>query len=91
MLVRMIPRGHVVTYGDIVKALGVPQAARTVGWALRACEIQIPWHRVVNAQGRISWRPTGGYQKQRARLEAEGVQFDRDGRIDLDRFGWRGM
>ncbi len=88
-LVRKIPRGRVVTYGEIARALGAPRAARTVGWALRACRADVPWHRVVNAGGKVSWRPTGGYRIQRARLEAEGVWFDDSGKIDLRIFGWR--
>ncbi len=90
-LVRTIPFRHVVTYGQIAQALGMPRGARTVGWALRACDDEIPWHRVVNAAGRISWRPTGAPRRHRALLEAEGVQFDSSGQIDLDRFGWRGI
>ncbi len=90
-LVRTIPYGHVVTYGQIAQVLGAPRGARTVGWALRACDDEIPWHRVVNAAGRISWRPTGAPRRQRALLDAEGVQFDNAGQIDLGRFGWRGI
>jgi len=88
-VVRTIPRGRVVSYGMVARALGMPRGARTVGWALRACPRDVPWHRVVNAQGKISWRPSGGHDKQRALLRHEGVRFDRQGRIDLERFGWR--
>jgi methylated-DNA-protein-cysteine methyltransferase related protein len=87
-LVRRIPRGRVTSYGAIARALGLPQGARTVGWALRACPDDVPWHRVVNVRGQISWRPTGGYHLQRVRLQQEGVRFTRKGRIDLERFGW---
>ena len=90
-LVRRIPRGRLASYGAIARALGDPRAARTVGWALRACPDDVPWHRVVNAQGKISWRPTGGYQLQRALLREEGVRFTRGGRIDLEQFGWRAL
>lgn len=88
-LVRQVPRGRVVTYGQIARALGAPRAARTVGWAMRVCPDQVPWHRVVNARGEISLRPSAGYHEQKARLRAEGVRFDRRGRIDLRRYGWR--
>lgn len=88
-LVRKIPCGRVVTYGQIARALGAPGAARTVGWAMRACPDDIPWHRVVNARGEISLRPTAGYHEQRARLKEEGVRIDRQGKIDLDKFGWK--
>jgi methylated-DNA-protein-cysteine methyltransferase-like protein len=88
-LVRRIPRGRVTSYGAIARALGAPRGARTVGWALSACKPGVPWHRVVNAGGKISWRPTGGPRLQRVLLKREGVRFDREGRIDLDAFGWR--
>lgn len=87
-LVRRIPRGKVATYGQIAHALGAPHAARTVGWAMRACPDNVPWHRVVNARGEISLRPTMGYHEQRARLKAEGVRFDRTGKIALKKYGW---
>jgi methylated-DNA-protein-cysteine methyltransferase-like protein len=88
-LVRRIPRGRVTSYGAIARALGDLRAARTVGWALAACPDDVPWQRVVNAQGRISWRPTGGYHLQRGLLRNEGVRFTRGGRIDLAKFGWK--
>jgi methylated-DNA-protein-cysteine methyltransferase-like protein len=91
VLVRRIPRGRITSYGAIARALGVPRGARTVGWALRACPDDVPWHRVVNAAGTISWRPTGGYVLQRALLQREGVRFDRGGRIDFERFGWKAL
>lgn len=87
-IVRKIPRGKVATYGQIARALGVPSAARTVGWAMRACPTNVPWHRVVNARGEISLRPTSGYPEQRARLQAEGVRFSRTAKIDLKKYGW---
>jgi methylated-DNA-protein-cysteine methyltransferase related protein len=90
-LVRRIPRGRITSYGAIARALGVPRGARTVGWALGACPDDVPWHRVVNAQGKISWRPTGGYVLQRALLRREGVRFSRAGRIDFDTFGWKAL
>ena len=88
-LVRKIPHGRVATYGQVAHALGAPGAARTVGWAMRVCPDQVPWHRVVNARGEISLRPSAGYHEQRLRLKAEGVRFDRAGRIDLNRYGFR--
>ncbi|OGO40537.1 MAG: hypothetical protein A2Z03_01080 [Chloroflexi bacterium RBG_16_56_8] len=88
-LVRRVPRGRVVTYGQVARALGLPHGARTVGWAMRVCPNQVPWHRVVNARGEISIRPTTGFHEQRARLKAEGIRFDRAGRIDLKKYGWK--
>ncbi len=88
-IVRRVPRGHVVTYGQVARALGAPGAARTVGWAMRVSPESVPWHRVVNARGEISLRPTTGYHEQRARLKVEGVRFNRAGRIDLEKYGWK--
>jgi methylated-DNA-protein-cysteine methyltransferase-like protein len=90
-VVRRVPRGRVVTYGQIARALGMPRGARVVGWAMRACDEKTPWHRVVNAQGAISLRPTGGYHIQRTLLKDEGIRFNREGRIDLVKYGWRGV
>jgi methylated-DNA-protein-cysteine methyltransferase-like protein len=88
-LVKQIPCGRVATYGQVALALGMPHGARTVGWAMHDCPDDVPWHRVVNAQGKISVRPTVGFHEQRARLKAEGVRFDREGKIDLEKFGWK--
>jgi methylated-DNA-protein-cysteine methyltransferase related protein len=90
-IVRRIPRGRITSYGAIARALGVPRGARTVGWALSACPNGVPWHRVVNAQGKISWRPTAGYALQRTLLRREGIRFNRAGRIDFDEFGWKAL
>ena len=90
-VVATIPPGRVSTYGDVARFAGLPGAARRVGRALRGlpADTRMPWHRVVNAGGRISL-PGGsaGYREQRARLEAEGVVFRGD-RLDLRRFRWR--
>jgi methylated-DNA-protein-cysteine methyltransferase related protein len=90
-LVRKIPRGRVVTYGQVARAIGAPHGARTVGWALRVCPEQVPWHRVVNVRGEISLRPATGYHEQRVRLKAEGVRFGRTGKIDLKKYGFGGI
>lgn len=88
-LVRRVPRGRVVTYGQVAALLGAPRAARAVGHAMRTCPASVPWHRVVNGRGAISRRGDGsGMVSQRLLLEAEGVHFAR-GRIDVRRFGWR--
>lgn len=89
--VAKIPRGRVATYGWIAERAGLPRRARLVGQALSELPDgrRLPWHRVINAQGRISF-PARSAQaaEQRRRLEAEGVHFLR-GRVNLDRFGWR--
>lgn len=92
-VVGRIPAGRVASYGQIAALAGRPRAARQVGYALHALAVDsdVPWHRVVNAAGRISERggPAALAGLQRARLEAEGVTFDARGAIDLERFGWR--
>lgn len=88
-LVKAIPRGKVAAYGQIARWLGWPRGARTVGWAMRALHTdEVPWYRVVNAQGRVSLRHDGGLQQ--ALLEADGIVFDATGRIDLKVYGWAG-
>lgn len=85
-IIREIPEGRVMTYGDVALYAGRKRQARRVGYALFALAApDVPWWRVVNARGEISFRP-GENGRQRARLEAEGVEFDLDGRIDLVRF-----
>ena len=89
-IVRRIPRGCVASYGQIARLAGLPGRARLVGRALAevpAGTDPLPWHRVINAQGRISLTGTAG-QDQRKRLRAEGVAV-RNGRIDLRRHGWK--
>jgi methylated-DNA-protein-cysteine methyltransferase-like protein len=92
-VVRRIPPGKVATYGQVARMLGMPRGARTVGWALRALPegSDVPWQRVVNAKGAISFRP-GGYAAsvQQALLEEEGVTFEQ-GHIDLRTYGWAGL
>jgi methylated-DNA-protein-cysteine methyltransferase-like protein len=88
--VREIPPGYVATYGGIARHVGV-STPRQVGYAMAAVKggDDVPWHRVINARGRISMRKSRyGASLQRERLQAEGIGFDRRGRVDLSRFGW---
>jgi methylated-DNA-protein-cysteine methyltransferase-like protein len=89
--VAQIPEGRVSTYGRIARLAG-GCTARMVGYALHRLPEEkrdIPWHRVVNAGGGISPRSDGdGAWIQRELLEAEGVEFDGRGKIDLEKFGW---
>jgi len=90
-VVRRIPYGRVASYGQVADRAGLPRRARLVGHVLRCAPAAsaLPWHRVVNAQGRISLAPgSDAYREQRERLEGEGVVFIR-GRIDLARYGWQ--
>ncbi len=91
-VVEDIPPGHVLTYGEVARLAGMRRAARRVGQAMRRAprNRKLPWHRVVNAQGRISFpADSQGYRRQKQRLQDEGVVFI-DGRIDLERYGYRG-
>jgi methylated-DNA-protein-cysteine methyltransferase-like protein len=91
-VVRRIPRGRITTYGQVAQQAGLGGRARQVGYALHALAAgdRLPWHRVLNAQGRVSPRAEpGGDRVQRALLEREGIRFDAAGRADLARFGWR--
>jgi methylated-DNA-protein-cysteine methyltransferase-like protein len=88
-MVRQIPRGRVMTYGQIAVVLGRPRAARAVGQAMRGCPPDVPWHRVVNARGGISLRPPlSSVLTQRLRLEGEGVPLS-GGRVRLARYRWQ--
>ncbi len=91
-VVKKIPRGKVVTYGQVADLAGLEGHARQVGYALHATpdELDIPWQRVINAKGEVSPRAEPMVEDlQRSLLEAEGVVFDLHGRVDLDRFRWR--
>jgi methylated-DNA-protein-cysteine methyltransferase-like protein len=91
--VRRIPPGRVATYGDIAELAGLGGHARQVGYALHALcgDSGVPWHRVVNARGEVSERSSGdSHELQRLLLEAESIEFDLRGRMDLARFRWRG-
>ncbi|MSP82657.1 MAG: cysteine methyltransferase [Alphaproteobacteria bacterium] len=85
-VIRTIPQGRVMTYGDVAIAAGRPRQARRVGYALHALRGgRVPWWRVINAMGRISARGRSDHgDEQRVRLEAEGIDFGLGGTIDLD-------
>lgn len=81
-----------LTYGEVARLAGLSRAARRVSQALRRApkDLVLPWHRVVNAQGKISFPPeSSGYRKQKELLQQEGVLFLK-GKIDLQRFGYQG-
>jgi len=89
-LVRRIPRGRVMTYGQIATLIENRLSARAVGWAMHGCPEGVPWQRVVNASGgcstdRLPDIPEG---LQRALLESEGVAFRENGTVDLGRYRW---
>lgn len=85
-----IPRGRVASYGQIADLAGLPRRARLVGYALSTTPpgLALPWHRVINAKGMISFpEGTEGYESQVDRLAAEGVELI-GGRIDLVQYRW---
>ncbi len=88
--VRKIPRGQVMTYGQIAECIEQRLSPRAVGWALHGCPDDVPWQRVVNAKGACSTDqipdvPTG---LQRSLLEREGVRFKENGTLDLELYRW---
>ena len=99
-VVRLIPQGKVTSYGRISEMLGAPNAARAVGYALRALKdkkddqgyYDIPWQRVINSKGRISIvNREFGAQIQAELLRKEGVEVSEDLRINLDKYLWEGL
>jgi methylated-DNA-protein-cysteine methyltransferase-like protein len=91
-VIRRIPKGWVATYGQVAALAGLPRRARLVGRVLQGLDpaSDIPWHRVVNANGEVSYSPSrnGGDVLQKQLLEKEGVQFDDRNRFNLERFRW---
>ena len=90
--VKKIPRGKVATYGQIAALAGKPHGARGVGWILHACTNThgLPWQRVLNSQGRISFSPkTKEYKDQKRLLEEEGIVFIDRGKLDLGEYQWQ--
>ncbi|MER3495009.1 MAG: methyltransferase [Mastigocladus sp. ERB_26_2] len=93
-IVCQIPQGRVATYGQVADLAHLYGKARLVGYALYRIDTvssNIPWHRVVNAKGEISHSPLrhGGDYRQRILLEQEGIQFSREGKINLREYLWR--
>ena len=88
-IIREIPVGKVATYGQIATLAGNNKAARQISRILHSSsdKYDLPWHRVINSQGRISLRSGDGLEMQKAMLESEGIQVIAD-RIDLDEYQW---
>ncbi len=87
-IIKEIPEGKVMTYGQIAEIAGNPRAARQVARILHTMskKYNLPWHRVVNAKGHIALKDDEQYNEQLFSLEAEGVEFDTAGRIDLEKY-----
>ena len=89
-IVREIPRGKVMTYGQIASILGEGYTARTIGYVMHAAETEnVPWQRVINSQGACSTSKLFlPYNVQQKMLEDEGVAFNEKGKCDLEKFRW---
>ena len=89
-LIKRIPSGRVATYGQIAFLAGFPGSTRRVVWILHSCSEKdnLPWHRVVSQKGTISLKPNAGFEKQKRLLEQEGIIFNEQNQIDLNRFLW---
>ena len=88
--IRRIPAGKVATYGQIAALAGAPRNARQVGDILRGPHDDVPWQRVINAQGGISTYKVGSGELQKALLLAEGVEVSAEGKVNLRVFRWQG-
>ncbi len=89
--IQMIPAGKVATYGQIADLAGKKYAARGVAWILHSSSktYKLPWHRVLNSQGKISFpKTTRNFSEQKKRLLLEGVDVDAKGRLDLLVYQW---
>jgi len=91
-VIRSIPAGRVMTYGQVAEAAGSRRGARQVVRILHALseKYSLPWHRVVNAQGRIALADDEGRYAQRELLRREGVDVADDGCLDLDAYRYHG-
>jgi methylated-DNA-protein-cysteine methyltransferase-like protein len=88
-IVRSIPRGRVMTYGQIATILGEGYTARTVGYVMHGSDDGVPWQRVINSQGKCSTgRLTIPMNLQQEMLEQEGIEFNAAGKCDLKALSW---
>src|SRR5579875_1727953 len=88
-LVRACPAGKVTTYGWLGKALGYPRGARMIGWIMNESPEGVPAQRVINSKGELSGSWAFGQRgRMRKLLEAEGIVFSEEERVDLKRYGW---
>jgi len=89
-IVRKIPKGKVMSYGQIAKYIGAPKASREVGWAMHSLggTSNFPWWRVLNSKGKITIKEKSdsGPDTQQRLLEAEGVEFDNGHKMDMEKY-----
>lgn len=91
-VIRKVPKGNVATYKQIAALAGKPHAVRAIAWILHSSSKahKLPWQRILNAQGKISFPVSNRlHQKQKALLQKEGVHFSDSGRVDLSRYQWQ--
>lgn len=88
-IVRAVPRGRVVTYGQVALLAGKPHGARAVGWICHAGGAGIPWQRVVNRTGGLASGFTGGRAGHRRALRRDGVRVGPDARVNLAVYRWQ--
>ncbi len=89
-LVRIIPPGYVMSYGQIAQLLGHPRASRLVGWAMHRCPSQIPWYRVIKKTGELPLSNSlFPLSDQRRLLEQEGVSFLTSGLVDMKKHQYK--
>ena len=90
-IIRAIPRGKVLTYGQVALLVGAPRGACQVGRILYSLgrESRVPWQRVINRYGGLSTYKIGSGYEQRRLLEAEGIVFSNDSTLDLRKYQWR--
>ncbi len=90
-IIKSIPKGKVLTYGLIAKLAGNPRAARQVSWILHSSskKYNLPWHRVISSNGKISLKSIEDRQYQKNLLEQEGVKFLDEFKVDLENYLWK--
>lgn len=88
LILKNIPYGKVTSYGTIAALAGSPRAARQVVQILHRTD-NIPWHRVINSQGKIAIKEYNGFQEQKMLLSMEGVKSNSKGKIDLNNYLWK--
>jgi methylated-DNA-protein-cysteine methyltransferase-like protein len=90
-IIKSIPKGKVLTYGFIAKLAGNPRAARQVSWILHSSskKYNLPWHRVISSNGKISLKSIEDKQFQKNLLEQEGIKVLDGFKVDLEKYSWK--
>ena len=90
-VIKKIPKGRVATYGQVAALAGNPRAARMIARVLNSAwkKEKLPWHRLINREGKISLREGEGFEVQKGLLIGEGIKFDTNDNIDLEKYQWQ--